>query len=101
MLQLADGIGSSTSSSVIKSSVNGKLWVRIDTSSTGTITMKESLDNSTFSTFTTDSVDQTFTQDGYKLFDVPGGVYFRFDTGSGSASVDIHVSGTGVSLVAT
>ena len=99
MLLLQEALGGSESSSVFKTTVNGQVWVRISGTVGGTITMKESLDNSTFATFTTDDVDQTFTDIGYKLFDVPGGVFFRFDTAAGSADVDIHLSGTGVEVI--
>lgn len=99
MLLLHEALDGSESSNVFHTSVNGQVWVRIAGTVAGTITMKESLDNSTWATFTTDDVDQTFTGVSYKLFDLPGGVYFRFDTASGSADVDIHLSGTGVEVI--
>ena len=99
MLLLDSAVAGSASSASFKTTVNEQVWVRIGGTVGGDITMKESLDNVTYNTFTTDAVDQTFSGAGYKLFDLPGGVFFRFDTAAGAAAVDIHLSGTGVRVV--
>lgn len=99
MIQLSSALGASASSTVFQTTTNTKCWIRISASTAGTITIKESIDNSTFATFNSDGTDQTFTENGYKLFDLPGGVYFRLDTNGSSASVDIHIAGHGVKVL--
>lgn len=98
MLELSADIGSGGTSSVLKTTCDCKVWIRVGgTFSSQTLTMKESLDNSTFAAFTTDGTAQAFTAADYKLYDLPGGVYFRFDSSvGGSPAIDVHYSGAGV-----
>ena len=90
-----------TNSNVFYTEMATKCWVRLGgTFSSQTVTMEESTDNSTFATFTTDATNQAFTVPTYKLYDLPGGIYFRFAVSNGGTpSIDSAVAGTGVKLV--
>ena len=102
MLTLHENLANGSNSSVFKTTTNGKVWVRVKgTFAAATATIEESLDNSTFDNFVSDASTNTFTANGYDLFDLPGGVYFRLATagGGGGTTLDIHISGTSVFLV--
>ena len=97
MLELATSL--SGSSTAFRTTTDSKVWVRLGGTFGGTtVAMEESLDNSTFATFNVDGTDETFTQSTYKLFSLPGGVYFRFTTSGGSPAVNVHISGSGVAI---
>ena len=101
MIQIGSSLGVSSSSTVFKTTINEKVWVRVGgTIGSAAVTIKESLDNSTFSAFVSDDTAQEFSAIGYKLFDLPGGVYFRLDVPAGGSPVlDIHIGGAGVRVI--
>ena len=100
MQTLDTGVLLNASSNVFHTNVPTKCWVRVSgTFSSQTVTLMESLAGSTYATFNTDGTDQTFTAATYKLYDLPGGVDFRFDVSNGgSPSINVHVGGPGIEL---
>jgi len=100
MIQIGSSLGVSSSSTVFKTTINEKVWVRVAGTIGGTVTIQETIDNSTFAAFVSDDTVPKFTAVGYKLFDLPGGVYFRLDVPAGGSPVlDVHISGQGVRAV--
>lgn len=100
MLALSTALAGGETSNEFETSHNTTLWVRLYGNFAGnTITMQESVDGSSYATFTDGTTDQTFTASGYKAFDVPGGVKFRFSMNGSGGDVDIHIAGGGVSLL--
>jgi|TARA_A100001391_G_scaffold192346_2_gene166550 hypothetical protein len=98
---LSETLGADDTSKVFISQQHTKCWVYLSGSfSSQTVTLEASVDNSTFSTFNVDGVDQTFTAGTFKLYDLPGGIFFRFDVSNGgSPDIDIRVAGNGVKVL--
>jgi len=98
---LHEALAAGATSNVLRTTIHSTLWVDIQgTFNTETVTMEYSVDGGlNYVTFTADGVDQTWTAQDQRVYNVPGGLYFRFTVSSGSGvDLDIHVDGTGLHL---
>ena len=104
MLLLSEALGASENSPAFKTTVNGRVWVRISGTIVGTVQLHHSVDNATWTQYAqgVGGTAVAFTVVGTTTFELPAGLYFRIEQGAGGgADIDVHVGGTGVAIVAT
>lgn len=95
MIRLETALSNDTGAYVFHTNAEGELWVRLSGTFAGTITMQEKPDGGSWSTFSPDGTDATFTAAGHHMYHVPGGCNYRFVSANGSDSVNIDVAGRG------
>ena len=98
MLLLDADVDGATDSTVFKTTTNGKVWVWIYATTFGSITMKCSPDNSTYRSFYPDGVVATYTTEFARLYDLPGGLFWKFTGNATTDSAVIYISGTAATL---
>ena len=82
---------------------NGKVWLHVaSTFGGGTITMQKSIDRGTnWGTFYPDGVAETFTIETTKLYDLPGGWYFRVINDATADGTTCYVDGPHIRINVT
>ena len=87
---------------IFETTKDGKVWVHIDTDDTfGTVTMQYSkskdIDFADAATFYPDGSAETFTDVTTKLYDLPGGWFWRF-SGSSTTANNYYVDGNHIKI---
>ena len=96
MHTLATAVDTTDTTGAFETTMPGKVWVHLATTiGTGSVTMQKSIDKgTTWGSFIPDGVVESFTvSDATKLFDLPGGWYFRFLNVGDTAATTCYVDG--------
>jgi hypothetical protein len=98
MILLDSVVTGATDSNVFRTIKETKVWVWIYATTFGNITMKCSLDNSTYRDFYPDGSIETLTSETTKLYDLPGGLYWKFTGDATTAAAVIYIEGNSIDL---
>ena len=102
MLLLQEALADTTSN-VFEVTKDSKVWIHLAGTFGGDITMERFVLNlpggDTWGSFLPNGSAEIFTSETTKLFDLPGGVQYRFSGGAGVTNVDILIDGNAIRLV--
>jgi hypothetical protein len=103
MQQIGQALAADEVSTAFRTSGPGNVWFRISSDTASQVVEIESSTtdaSADFSTFNADGTAQSLTTDDNRMFNLPGGLYFRVVADTGNAgTVDCFVDGNRIALV--
>jgi hypothetical protein len=95
MHTLTTAVDTTDTTGAFETTMSGKVWVHVvSTFGGGTVTMQKSIDKgANWGIFYPDGVAETFTAETTKLYNLPGGWYFRLLNDSSAAATTGYVEG--------